>query len=49
MKNSTSGSVKFSRLNDFGSSKTFYIRLLQRDGTSEDRLLDKRRSSHATN
>ena len=47
MKSSTSGSVKFVWISLDRPTRS--IRLLQTDRTSEDRLWDKRRSSHATN
>ena len=46
MKISTSGSVTVVLMNLDRPTRS--IRLLQTDRTSEDRLRDKRRSSHAT-
>ena len=45
MKTSTSGSVKFVLMSLDRPTRSF--RLLQTDRTSEDRLRNKRRSSHA--
>ena len=47
MKRLTSGSVKFVLMGLDRPTRS--ARLLQTDRTSEDRLQDKRRSSHATN
>ena len=47
MKSSTSGSVKFARMSLGRPARS--IRLLHTDRTSENRLRDERRFSHATN
>ena len=47
MKSSSSGSVKFVGMSLDRPTRS--VRWLQKDRTSEDRLQDKLRSSHATN